>query len=83
MVVFEAGIGVCASVWVVVQALVAEETRTLAYDRPGFGAATTTRVARSRVSSPTLPRSWIGLSRKVRLSWLAQVWVGRLFGCSP
>ena len=37
LVVFEAGIGVCASVWVVVQALVAEASRTLAYDRAGFG----------------------------------------------
>jgi pimeloyl-ACP methyl ester carboxylesterase len=37
LVVFEAGIGVCASTWVTVQRLVAEQTRTLAYDRAGLG----------------------------------------------
>jgi pimeloyl-ACP methyl ester carboxylesterase len=37
LVVFEAGIGVCASVWVRVQPLVAAHNRTLAYDRAGFG----------------------------------------------
>jgi pimeloyl-ACP methyl ester carboxylesterase len=37
LVVFEAGLGVCASIWVTVQRLVAEQTRTLAYDRAGFG----------------------------------------------
>jgi pimeloyl-ACP methyl ester carboxylesterase len=39
-VVFEAGIGVCASVWVIVQPLVATETRTIAYDRAGLGGST-------------------------------------------
>jgi pimeloyl-ACP methyl ester carboxylesterase len=37
LVVFEAGLGDCASIWVTVQRLVAEQTRTLAYDRAGFG----------------------------------------------
>jgi pimeloyl-ACP methyl ester carboxylesterase len=37
LVVFEAGIGAGASMWVTVQRLVAEQTRTLAYDRAGYG----------------------------------------------
>jgi pimeloyl-ACP methyl ester carboxylesterase len=37
LVVFEAGIGVCASTWVTAQRMVAEQTRTLAYDRAGLG----------------------------------------------
>lgn len=37
MVVFEGGIAVCASMWSTVQRLVAEETRTFAYDRAGCG----------------------------------------------
>jgi len=37
LVVFEAGLGDCASIWVTVQRLVAEQTGTLAYDRAGFG----------------------------------------------
>jgi pimeloyl-ACP methyl ester carboxylesterase len=37
LVVFEGGIAVCASMWMTVQRLVAEETRTFAYDRAGCG----------------------------------------------
>ena len=37
LVVFEGGIAVCASMWMTVQWLVAEETRTFAYDRAGCG----------------------------------------------
>jgi pimeloyl-ACP methyl ester carboxylesterase len=37
LVVFEAGGGACASEWTVVQRLVAAHTRTLAYDRAGYG----------------------------------------------
>jgi pimeloyl-ACP methyl ester carboxylesterase len=37
LVVFEAGIGTAASMWVTVQRRVAEQTRTLAYDRAGYG----------------------------------------------
>jgi pimeloyl-ACP methyl ester carboxylesterase len=37
LVVFEAGIGMAASMWGTVQPLVAAETRTLAYDRAGIG----------------------------------------------
>ena len=37
LVVFEGGIAVCASMWMTVQRLVAEETRTFAYDRSGCG----------------------------------------------
>jgi pimeloyl-ACP methyl ester carboxylesterase len=37
LVVFEAGIGAGASMWVTVQRLVAAQTRTLAYDRAGYG----------------------------------------------
>jgi pimeloyl-ACP methyl ester carboxylesterase len=37
LVVFEAGIGAGAAMWVTVQRRVAEHTRTLAYDRAGYG----------------------------------------------
>jgi pimeloyl-ACP methyl ester carboxylesterase len=37
LVVFEGGIAVCASMWITVQRLVAEEARTFAYDRAGCG----------------------------------------------
>jgi pimeloyl-ACP methyl ester carboxylesterase len=37
LVVFEGGIAVCASMWMTVQRLVAEETRTFACDRAGCG----------------------------------------------
>jgi pimeloyl-ACP methyl ester carboxylesterase len=37
LVVFEAGLGVCASTWATVQRRVAQRTRTLAYDRAGLG----------------------------------------------
>ncbi|WP_219415513.1 alpha/beta fold hydrolase [Pseudonocardia nigra] len=37
LVVFESGAGVGASMWVPVQRRVAEQTRTLAYDRAGYG----------------------------------------------
>lgn len=39
LVLFEAGAGACASEWVAVQRLVARATRTLAYDRAGYGAS--------------------------------------------
>jgi len=37
LVVFEAGGGACASEWIAVQRSVAEHTRTLSYDRAGYG----------------------------------------------
>lgn len=39
LVVFEAGIGAGASMWVTVQRRVAERTRTLSYDRAGYGSS--------------------------------------------
>lgn len=37
VVVFEAGLGACASEWVAVQQLVSAATRTVSYDRAGYG----------------------------------------------
>jgi pimeloyl-ACP methyl ester carboxylesterase len=50
VVVFEAGMGACASEWVTVQRLVSVDTRTVAYDRAGHGGSTEDSQAR------TLPR---------------------------
>jgi pimeloyl-ACP methyl ester carboxylesterase len=40
LVVFEAGLGSCASMWVATQRLVSESTRTLSYDRAGHAGST-------------------------------------------
>jgi pimeloyl-ACP methyl ester carboxylesterase len=47
LVVFEAGIGAGASMWAMVQELVAKQTHTLAYDRAGYGASSDDRLPRS------------------------------------
>jgi pimeloyl-ACP methyl ester carboxylesterase len=47
VVVFEAGLGACASEWVTVQRLVSAETRTVSYDRAGHGGSTPDREPRS------------------------------------
>jgi pimeloyl-ACP methyl ester carboxylesterase len=40
VVVFEAGLGACASMWVAAQRLVSASTRTVSYDRAGHGGST-------------------------------------------
>lgn len=47
VVVFEAGMGACASEWVTVQRLVSASTRTVSYDRAGHGGSTEDRRTRS------------------------------------
>jgi pimeloyl-ACP methyl ester carboxylesterase len=47
VVVFEAGLGACASEWVTVQRLVSATTRTVAYDRAGHGGSTEDPLDRS------------------------------------
>jgi alpha-beta hydrolase superfamily lysophospholipase len=47
LVIFEGGIAVCASMWMTVQRLVAEETRTFAYDRAGCGGSADDQDGRS------------------------------------
>jgi pimeloyl-ACP methyl ester carboxylesterase len=47
LIVFEAGLGAGASMWVTVQRLVADQTRTLSYDRAGYGGSSVDRRPRS------------------------------------
>jgi pimeloyl-ACP methyl ester carboxylesterase len=46
LVVFEAGIGTGASMWAIVQELVATQAHTVAYDRAGYGASSDDRLPR-------------------------------------
>jgi pimeloyl-ACP methyl ester carboxylesterase len=46
LVVFEAGIGTGASMWAIVQELVAMQAHTVAYDRAGYGASSDDRLPR-------------------------------------
>lgn len=41
VVVFEAGLGACASSWTTVQRIVASHARTISYDRAGYGGSST------------------------------------------